>query len=229
MDQKSGVLRVERPWNIASFTEKLLLKKGCQKPLGQGQRSVHLGSQLRAGPWTLTFPKGCRPERSRAAACQRVSLRHTFCNHSPQRRKRTTLRLGNGQGVTTTKPPPSFLGKCKASCGLFTDLREDEMSAVTEFSVASSHLPHHLTIIYNDILDINTLHLNISPRSDITLQTAEFYSCFAGKQRFLTFSREKVCSQMSPQPHLQGLSTSLASRNANYTCHYYIHTLLVFK
>ena len=62
-----------------------------------------------------------------------VSQRRTFYNHSPQRRKWTTLPLNNVQRDIPTKPPPFFLGKCKVSCGLFTNLGEDEMSAVTEF------------------------------------------------------------------------------------------------
>ena len=38
--------------------------------------------QLRADAWTLTLPKGCRPERSYAPACQSQS-RQPFCNRSP--------------------------------------------------------------------------------------------------------------------------------------------------
>lgn len=86
-------------------------RKDVRSHLGQGQRSV-LGSQLRAQPLDPSLSP--RAADQRGAGQQHVNesvLRHTFCNHSPQRRKRTTLRLGNGQGVTAAKPPPSFLGK----------------------------------------------------------------------------------------------------------------------
>ena len=90
---------------------------------GQGQRSVHVGhfsSEQTPGP--SLFP---RAADQRGATHQHVRVSQDSLS---------VTALQNVQGVIATKPPPSFLGKCKASCGLFTNLREDEMSAVTEFS-----------------------------------------------------------------------------------------------
>lgn len=119
------------PWNSSSFTVKLFLKKRFQKPLLGRVREVFtvvLSPEQAPG---LPLPPRAG---DRGAAHQReVSHRCTFHNRSPQRRKWTILCLNNVQGVIPTKPPPFFLGKCKVSCGLFTNLGEDEMSAVTEF------------------------------------------------------------------------------------------------
>lgn len=102
------------PWSISSFTEELFLKEGCQRPFGGRLRKVSASALGRSTHLHTRFPSGLRTRRAACGAGQR----HTFGKRSSQKRKWTTPCLSNVQGVIPAEPPPSFLGKCKVSCGL---------------------------------------------------------------------------------------------------------------
>lgn len=129
MDHKSGysfqLLALTHLFLYWKTVSKERMPEATDSWVGSGKCPLSFSAQSRH----LGALSSQRLETGRAAHQHQVNQSCTFCNRSPQRRKRTTLCLNNVQGVIPTKPPPSFLGKCKVSCGLFTNLGEDEMSA----------------------------------------------------------------------------------------------------
>lgn len=101
-----GTLSNHWPWNISSFLETLFLRKGCQKP------SPSVADQEGSA-------RGSRPK---------THLQALLTEDKMNKQPRASVMF---RGVIPTEPPPFFLGKCQVSCGLCTDLGEDEMSAVT--------------------------------------------------------------------------------------------------